>query len=56
VFVLTAVSGAEARRVEIAPGEEEMEMPVGDLPPGFYVWSLESGGRVFARGKVVMVR
>lgn len=56
VFMLTAVSGAAARRAEIAPGADKVEIKLGDLPPGFYFWAVQSGERIAAQGKVVVVR
>jgi hypothetical protein len=55
-FVLAGIGGVVMRRVDIPVGAEEAEMSVADLPPGLYVWTLESGGAVAARGKVMVVR
>ncbi|MBK8193434.1 MAG: hypothetical protein IPK76_09540 [Lewinellaceae bacterium] len=55
-FVLAGIGGIVMRRVDIPVGAEEAEMSVADLPPGLYVWTLESGGAVAARGKVMVVR
>jgi hypothetical protein len=55
-FVLAGIGGIVMRRADIPAGAEEAEMSVADLPPGLYVWTLESGGAVAARGKVMVVR
>ncbi|MBK8193441.1 MAG: hypothetical protein IPK76_09575 [Lewinellaceae bacterium] len=55
-FVLAGIGGVVMRRVDIPAGAEEAEMSVADLPPGLYVWTLESGGAVAARGKVMVTR
>ena len=55
-FVLTGIGGIVMRRADIPVGAEEAEMSVADLPPGLYVWTLESGGAVAARGKVMVAR
>ena len=55
-FVLAGIGGVVMRRADIPAGAEEAEMSVADLPPGLYVWTLESGGAVAARGKVMVTR
>lgn len=55
-FVLAGIGGVVMRRADIPVGAEEAEMSVDGLPPGLYVWTLESGGAVAARGKVMVVR
>jgi hypothetical protein len=46
--------GREMRRAVLSAGQQEVEVSVGDVPPGMYFWQVESEGRHLESGKLII--
>jgi hypothetical protein len=46
--------GREVRRAVLSAGQQEIQVGVGDVPPGLYFWKVQGEGRQVASGKLII--